>query len=654
MAGSFSGYAEGATPELSGEPLARAIMRDPNMAPVPQTGPIVVPGPVGAELAPQKRTVLRGGRLRTETVIPYDEAALQRDIEANPPGRPPVKLAREPIYMPMDQGGGQWRAPLALPSDTVATQDQVPASLAAPSEPVIPSAPRVAGQVGVSAPIGYGSGIGGYYSPDYVANLVRARNSGQISEKQFDAGVMQYNRAMTGTSAGLELQAGREQAALQQRAGMLDFDTAQKMAEAQAKENEALALTMQQDEERAAAFQERQQQFLRDAERRQNEMDALTAELRASKVDPNQYWQKQNGFSTMLSLFSVGLGGYLEGKTGGRIQNKALGMVENAINRDIEAQKANIDIKGKTLEQMRGAYGVARMRLGDERAAEDYSRALLWDQFANIAKRYKGEARTSELANAAEKIQMQAQSISRTFENQAKVAFARADEARRAAAAAAAASAPERQLRLQERLAALGKTKAETAKLLDEAGVPTAEGFVRVDQSKGAIIPGLGFVAAPPDKAEKVREGATAFQTIDDITGQLINLYKQPGATPNVPGTADYDMRKQLAANLALAVKGKGYADLGVLAGPDMDIITAGTGEGLDGNFWRRSSTAISGLERFRGMAANKFKSTAAQYPIIPGDAQFIGNQMYFRARGTGAPLGEIKEGPARGLKPNG
>ena len=538
----------------------------------------------------------------------------------------------------------------ALPRDTRSEFNARMAEATKKAGPLTGPALQQAG-AGIAAPSGMGQGVGGYYAPDYITNLVRARDAGQISEKQFDAGVMQYNRAMTGSSAGLELQAGREQAALQQRAGMLDADTARAMAEAQAKENEALLLAQQQDEERAAAFQERQQQFIKDAERRQNEMDALTSELKASKVDPNQYWQKQNGFSTLLSIFSVGLGGYLEGKTGGRIQNKALAMVENAINRDIDAQKANIDIKGKTLEQMRGAYGVARMRLGDEKAAEDYSRAILWDQFANVARRYKGEARTTELANAADRMQMQAQAISRTFENQAKVAFARADEARRAAAAAAAAGAPERALRLRERLAALGKTEAEAAKIAGEAGIGGPEGFTKLDPSKQTLVPGLGVVVAPPDKAEKVREGATAFQTIDDLTGKLIGLYKRPGSTPNVPGTSDYDERKQLAANLALAVKTKGYADLGVLAGPDMDIITAGTGEGLDSNFWRRSSTAIAGLERFRGMASGKFKATAEQFPIIPVEQRVEGTSVYIRPT-TSAPLkSSITEGPAKGLR---
>lgn len=503
----------------------------------------------------------------------------------------------------------------------------------------------------VMAPSGFGEGAGGYYGPDYVTNLLRAREAGQISEKQFDAGVMQYNRAMTGTSAGLELQAGREQAALQQRAGMLDFDTAQKMAEAQAKENEALALTMQQDEERAAAFQERQQQFLRDAERRQNEMDALTAELRASKVDPNQYWKNRNGFSTMLSLFSVGLGGYLEGKTGGRIQNKALGMVENAINRDIEAQKANIDIKGQTLNQMRGAYGVARQRLGDEKAAEDYSRAILWDQFANIAKRYKGEARTSELANAADKIQMQAQAISRTFENQAKVAFARADEARRAAAAAAAAGAPERQLKLLERQAALRKTLAEAGKLEGESGLPTAEGFFKIDPAKGSFIPGLGFVAAPPDKAEKVRSAATSTQEVGRLADQLIALYNEPGSMPNIKASADFDKREQLVSALALALKGPGFAELGVLAGPDMKVLNDLIGVGEGANFWSRTSTVTKNLQRVKNIVSQKFQSVAEQFPIVQGEAQFVGTTPYFRPSASGATSTRIQEGPPKGVR---
>jgi hypothetical protein len=90
------------------------------------------------------------------------------------------------------------------------------------------------------------------------------------------------------------------------------------------------------------------------------EMDTLYKKASTEQIDPNRYWGKARTGNQVLSGISLLLGGLGAGNTG---QNAALPVIQKAIDRDIEAQKANMGNTHNLLSQNLA-------RLGDSRAAE--------------------------------------------------------------------------------------------------------------------------------------------------------------------------------------------------------------------------------------------------------------------------------------------
>ena len=67
--------------------------------------------------------------------------------------------------------------------------------------------------------------------------------------------------------------------------------------------------------------------------------------LKNAKIDPDRFYSGAKGiFRGVLATIGMAFGAYAQGISGGKIPNTAASIIENAINRDMEAQKANIDI----------------------------------------------------------------------------------------------------------------------------------------------------------------------------------------------------------------------------------------------------------------------------------------------------------------------
>lgn len=114
-------------------------------------------------------------------------------------------------------------------------------------------------------------------------------------------------------------------------------------------------------------------------------IDQTNKEIRDQQIDPNKYLgdlSTMGKASTVLGLIFGGIGGGLQ-RTG---QNLALDTLNKLIDRDIAAQKANLDKKTSLLSSY---YN----QLGDMRTAENMARATMLDQFSN---QLKGEAAKSQ------------------------------------------------------------------------------------------------------------------------------------------------------------------------------------------------------------------------------------------------------------------
>lgn len=102
-------------------------------------------------------------------------------------------------------------------------------------------------------------------------------------------------------------------------------------------------------------------------------LDKATEDYSNMDVDPNRFFHDKSTANKIVGGIGVFLGGLsLQGGP-----NQALGMIENAINRDVDAQKSNIAKEGNVLTMKRGMYQDMLSRFGDERQAENATKIAM-------------------------------------------------------------------------------------------------------------------------------------------------------------------------------------------------------------------------------------------------------------------------------------
>lgn len=112
-----------------------------------------------------------------------------------------------------------------------------------------------------------------------------------------------------------------------------------------------------------------------ETEARMKSYDAEVAKFMNEKVDPNQFWENKSLAGKVTAALAVGLGAYGAAMTG--TPNFALNIITDAINRDVDAQKANIALKEKGLQAKKTSFDMLRDKFGDERTAEALARDLM-------------------------------------------------------------------------------------------------------------------------------------------------------------------------------------------------------------------------------------------------------------------------------------
>jgi len=302
-------------------------------------------------------------------------------------------------------------------------------------------------------------------------------------------------------------------------------------AQQQAQIAEAEAQAQRQREQALQEFQARQAQYEADQAKRQREVEELSADVAATKIDPANYFSQQPAWAKVLSLLSVAVGGFAQGYTRGQLRNTALDMMNDAIARDIDAQKANLAAKRASVSEKQSLYAQARQKFGDDQSAYLFADARMSDAVANAARRFAAEARGAEQKERATM-------IAQTFEAKAKESDAKVGELfarqREAAAAAAARAAAGPTLAQQEQLARLEKIKAETRKIAAEAAAESgAEGVVtgkRAAELQSRYVPSLGMVAGSSKQADDLNEGFAAVDRTKQVLGEMKRL-RLEGAT---------------------------------------------------------------------------------------------------------------------------
>jgi hypothetical protein len=165
----------------------------------------------------------------------------------------------------------------------------------------------------------------------------------------------------------------QEALAKEEGAATLLAEAATERAQAEAKAIAAQAKTLADTETarlKAETVRAEKEQKAREA------IDSAMNQVKDYTVNPDKFFDNRGGFMGRLgAAFAVGLGAYASTMGGG--PNYAMQIIDNAIGRDLEAQRAELAKRKDMVGETRGQLQDLRTRLGDERAAESMAKAQM-------------------------------------------------------------------------------------------------------------------------------------------------------------------------------------------------------------------------------------------------------------------------------------
>lgn len=126
-------------------------------------------------------------------------------------------------------------------------------------------------------------------------------------------------------------------------------------------------------------------------------------DLNAQKIEPNRLYANQSTGDKIIAAIGIALGGIASGMTGQK--NSALEIIQNAIDRDIEAQKIEVEKKSKNVAVQGSLYNDLVGRLQNEDAARHYMTSLLLQQSSSLIDQYKTQVSSAQQAATLGKLQ---------------------------------------------------------------------------------------------------------------------------------------------------------------------------------------------------------------------------------------------------------
>ncbi len=305
-----------------------------------------------------------------------------------------------------------------------------------------------------------------------------------------------------------------------------------------------------QREARLRAQKEREDKLL-------NDINTLNEQYRAVEIEPNRIFKNTSTGAKILAAISVGLGAYAASMTGGR--NYAMEIIDGAIADDIQAQKQKLQQKGAAIDDKRNLLNDLINQGMSESEAEEASRLMLLQK----AKRTLDE-RLLDIKDA--RMKEEAKNLDESLK--LKIAETQANLMMKAI--------PQERMVTETKLLPTAKLSAELAqmkenaklsaqrKFQDEQGLPKKEIDARTVQ---------GYIGLAPDPtdARKMREAVAGSNAIIKQLEELVAFREKHGfELVNRKVVAD---GKSLATTVALELKSEPFFNLGVLTGPDLDLI---------------------------------------------------------------------------------
>lgn len=227
-------------------------------------------------------------------------------------------------------------------------------------------------------------------------------------------------------------------------------------------------------EQQAADAQTKQQTRAKALDDQMAKVQAAQADYAINKeIDPRRIWNNASTGDKIIAGIGIllsGIGQGLQARAGINAPNLALQTINNAIDRDIDAQKENRNARGNVVTQQQGIYADMQRRFGDDQQAESAARAVLLGnaqiQLQTIASQYKAPQLAANAQQAYAQLEEQKQKNLSDFAVRAQTLQIEGEkaEADKVRAAAAAKVAPI-ELNLKQQQLEVEKQKVAQAPL---------------------------------------------------------------------------------------------------------------------------------------------------------------------------------------------
>lgn len=260
----------------------------------------------------------------------------------------------------------------------------------------------------------------------------------------------------------------------------------------------------------------------------QSDLDRIRDDIATQKIDPSRVWNNMSTGNRVMAAVSIFLGGFAGGMQG--TDNKALGIINDAINKDIDAQKSELGKKQNLL-----AINLQKYRNIQDAAAATRAQLLAVTQ-AQVN------------ATAAKAGSKQALAAAQMFQGQTELEMGK----------------------LKMQLAASQMTQN---KLLDPRGMSPQDVMKMNQEIKDTLVQlpnGNYYPAFNKESATKVKDvQADIYNTLSII--KRAKEFMEKGAT--LPLTDRNTQAQTLSQSILAGAKSKALFDLGALSASDINLI---------------------------------------------------------------------------------
>jgi hypothetical protein len=328
---------------------------------------------------------------------------------------------------------------------------------------------------------------------------------------------------------------------------------------------------------------------------RDGDVQRLIAEQGQMTFDPDRYTKSQGAGQSILNTIGIALGGIGQALVPGS-RNIALDMLNQAIERDIQAQHEAYNRKGAQVGQAKDAYSRARQNGMDHNQATLAARQVALQQLETGLKVVGSKYASAE--TAANRDMALAHVGSERAKTNAEYAKAVHAEAQGFVA-----------MRQQQRQFAYQQDYQQKQLDLEREKFGVTLEAARMKGKQPMTIPGLQGQAATPETLTKAQATENAYQDMMPMIDELRQLRKEYGGEAFPTKAAA--RAKSLATQLQL--QAKNMYQLGAISGADLDMLTSIIPEDPLARF-SLDDTVLEKLGTFREQAQKVRRSNLRTY----------------------------------------